>query len=55
MVETNVYNVKTGKLVWASRTKTYNPENVRQLIGEIVDQTAAEMKKQKVIAPAPKS
>ena len=50
MVETNVYRVKDGKLVWASRTKTYNPESVRQLIGEIVDQTAAEMKKQGVIA-----
>lgn len=50
MVETNVYNVSSAKLVWASRTKTYNPESVRQLVDEIVDQTAAEMKKQKVVA-----
>ena len=50
MVETNVYNVSNAKLVWASRTKSYNPESVRQLVDEIVDQTAAEMKKQKVVA-----
>jgi hypothetical protein len=50
MVETNVYNVSDAKLVWASRTKTYNPESVRQLVDEIVDQTAREMKSQKVVA-----
>jgi hypothetical protein len=50
LVETNVYSVSNAKLVWASRTKSYNPESVRQLIDEIVDQTAAEMKKQKVVA-----
>jgi hypothetical protein len=50
MVETNVYNVSDAKLVWASRTKSYNPESVRQLVDEIVDQTAAEMKKQNVVA-----
>jgi hypothetical protein len=30
-VEGNVYSVPDDKLVWASRTKTYNPESVRQL------------------------
>jgi hypothetical protein len=49
-VEANVYSVADDKLVWASRTKTYNPESVRQLINEIVDVTVAEMKKQKVLA-----
>jgi hypothetical protein len=49
-VEGNVYSVADDKLVWASRTKTYNPESVRQLINDIVDVTVAEMKKQKVLA-----
>jgi hypothetical protein len=49
-VEGNVYSVAEGKLVWASRTKTYNPESVRQLVNEIVDVTVAEMKRQKVVA-----
>ena len=49
-VEGNVYSVADGKLIWASRTKTYNPESVRQLVNEIVDVTVAEMKRQKVVA-----
>jgi hypothetical protein len=49
-LEANVYSVKDAKLIWASRTKTYNPESVRGLVDEIVDATAAEMKRQKVIS-----
>jgi hypothetical protein len=49
-VEANVYSVPDDKLVWASRTKTYNPETVRQLVNEIVDVTVKEMKRQKVLA-----
>ena len=49
-VEANVYSVADEKLVWASRTKTYNPDDISQLIDEIVNATVAEMKKQKVIA-----
>lgn len=49
-VEGNVYSVPDDKLVWASRTKTYNPESVRQLVDEIVNETVAEMKRQKVFA-----
>ena len=49
-VETNVYSVAEDKLIWASRTKTYNPESVPKFIDQIVDATVAEMKKQKVIA-----
>ena len=49
-VETNVYSVAENKLIWASRTKTYNPESVPKFIDGIVDATVAEMKKQKVIA-----
>jgi hypothetical protein len=49
-VEANVYSVADDKLVWASRTKTYNPESVTKLVNEIVDATVKEMKKQKVFA-----
>lgn len=50
-VETNVYALSdTAKLVWSSRTKSYNPENAAGLVSEIVDQSVAEMKKQNVIA-----
>ena len=47
-VEANVYSVADDKLVWASRSKTYNPESVTRFIDEIVNATVAEMKKQKV-------
>ena len=49
-VEGNVYSVADDKLIWASRTKTYHPESVGQLVDEIVDVTVAEMKRQKVMA-----
>jgi hypothetical protein len=49
-MESNVYSVADGRLVWASRTKTYNPESVRQLVDEIVDETVAAMKREKVFA-----
>lgn len=49
-VEANVYSVADGKLIWASHTKTYNPESVRNLVSDIVDQTAVAMKREKAIA-----
>jgi hypothetical protein len=49
-VEANVYSVADGKLLWASHTKTYNPESVKNLVSDIVDQTAVAMKREKAIA-----
>jgi hypothetical protein len=49
-VEANVYSVPDDKLVWASRTKTRNPESADQLVNEIVDVTVKEMKRQKAFA-----
>jgi hypothetical protein len=47
-IESNVYSIADEKLVWSSRTKTYNPENVKALVDDIVDQFVAEMKRQGV-------
>jgi hypothetical protein len=49
-VEGNVYSVADGKLIWASRTKTYNPDSVKKLVSDIVDATVVTMRQQKVIA-----
>jgi hypothetical protein len=49
-VESNVYSVSNDRLIWASRSKTYNPDSVRQLVDEIVDQTVAVMKREKAFA-----
>jgi hypothetical protein len=49
-IEGNVYSVDDEKLLWASRTKTYNPESVRNLVSDIVDATVRTMKRQKALA-----
>jgi hypothetical protein len=55
IVETNVYSVPDEKLIWASRTKTYNPDSVRELVSDIVDQTVTVMKREKAFAGLPSS
>jgi hypothetical protein len=48
-MDTNVYSVADGKLLWASRSATYNPADVPRLVDEIAAATTAEMRKQKLI------
>jgi hypothetical protein len=48
--DTNIYSVADEKLLWASRSQTDNPSSINSMIDEIVAETAAEMKKQKVIS-----
>ena len=48
-MDTNVYSLAEGKLVWASRSATYNPTKIPQLVDEIATATTSEMKKQKLI------
>ena len=48
-MDTNVYSLAEGKLVWASRSATYNPMKIPQLVDEIATATTSEMKKQKLI------
>jgi hypothetical protein len=48
-MDTNVYSLTEGKLVWASRSATYNPETVPQLVDAIAEETTAAMRKQGLI------
>jgi hypothetical protein len=50
-VESNLYSLKDDKLVWSSRSKSYNPDNMAKLVDEIVDQNIAEMRKQGALPP----
>ncbi|HKD54394.1 MAG TPA: hypothetical protein VKB72_09230 [Steroidobacteraceae bacterium] len=52
-VETLVYSLDRDKLLWASTSRTTNPENLDSLIKEIADATANEMVKQGLLAPPP--
>lgn len=48
-MDTNVYSLAEGKLVWASRSATYNPESIPRLVEAIAAETTSEMRKQKLI------
>ena len=48
-MDTHVYSLADGKLVWTSRSATYNPASIPQLVGAIAADTTAEMRKQKLI------
>ena len=48
-VEANLYSVVDEKLIWSSRTRSVNPDSIRELVDDIVDETVHEMKKQNVI------
>lgn len=44
-VETNIYDVKTGKLAWSGLSQTKNPDGVRKLVAETAKVVRKEMKK----------
>jgi hypothetical protein len=48
-VETLVYELGDDKLVWASRSRSFNPANAKDLVNEVVDAIRDEMKKQGLI------
>jgi hypothetical protein len=50
-VETLVYSLETDKLLWASTSRTTNPENLNNLIYDVADATSKEMVKQGLIVP----
>ncbi len=50
-VETLVYSLKSGALLWASTSRTTNPKNLNALVSEVARATAQEMVKQGFIAP----
>ncbi len=44
-VETLIYRLKDDKLMWASTSKTSNPDNLSQLIDETADAIAKQVSK----------
>ena len=49
-IETLVYSLETGKLLWASTSRTTNPQDVGSLVNEVADATSKEMAKQGLLA-----
>ena len=48
-METQVYSLKDDKIVWGGITKTTNPKNARQLVEEVAQTVAKDLKKQRLI------
>ncbi len=51
-VETLVYSLEQDKLIWAGMSRTSNPEHASDLIRDLVDKAAQEMRKQGLIGAA---
>ena len=47
-METSVYAVKDGKLVWVGRSTSFNPLSTRDLVGTIVDASIDEARRQRL-------
>jgi len=48
-VETQIFSVTSNKLLWSAATKTFNPENAHQIVNNVADVVAAELRKSKLI------
>jgi hypothetical protein len=48
-IQTLVYDLKSGKLIWSSTTDTKNPGSVRNLVDGIADKVGKSMRKQGLI------
>jgi hypothetical protein len=48
-VETDVYNVTDDGLVWASRSRTYDPRSIRKLVDDVASAVSKRMRRQGLI------
>lgn len=48
-VETDVYNVVDDHLVWATRSKTYDPSSMRKLVDEVASAVGKKMRDQNLL------
>jgi PBP1b-binding outer membrane lipoprotein LpoB len=50
-LETNLYDAKTGKLIWTGNSKTLSSDSTDQIMNEIIKTVINSLKIDKVIAP----
>ncbi|MBW1999167.1 MAG: hypothetical protein JRJ29_14540 [Deltaproteobacteria bacterium] len=48
-LETNLYDVKTEKLIWSAQSETWNPASGEQLIDEVIRVVIKDMQKYKLL------
>jgi len=50
-LETNLYELKTEKLIWSGKTKTFSRDSTDQIIKDVIKSVIANLQKNKLIAP----
>ncbi|MGD8663836.1 MAG: hypothetical protein PVH37_28175 [Desulfobacterales bacterium] len=50
-LETNLYDVKTEKLIWSGKSNSWSNEAKDQIINDVIKAVVAELKNNKLIAP----
>lgn len=48
-LETNIYSLAQDRLVWSGRSRTTNPESVRQLVDEVAQAVVGELREQGLV------
>ncbi len=52
-LETNLYDSKTGKLIWSGQSKTMSKDSTDQIINEVIKAVINNWQKNKIIGPKP--
>jgi len=50
-LETNLYDVKTEKLIWSGKSKTWSKDSKDQIINDVIKAVIKNLQKNKLIAP----
>jgi hypothetical protein len=50
-LETNLYDVKTEKLIWSGQSETTDPSSINQTIGDVIDLLIKDMQKKGLLSP----
>ena len=50
-LETNMYDVKTEKLIWSGQTRTWNKNSESEIINDVINVVVADLQKSKLLAP----
>ncbi len=50
-LETNLYDAKTGKLIWSGKSKTLSKDSTDQIMNDVIKAVINNLQKNKLIAP----
>jgi len=50
-LETNLYDVKTEKLIWSGQSETFSRDSKDQIIKDVIKAVINDLQKNKLIAP----